>query len=70
MHPDLMIQTAWCQQGVVSHQLSVRGEQQLLALLDAQVPADGRLDEAAVEECVFVWVKHLISISEKFEISE
>jgi len=45
--PDLMIQTAWSQQRIVSHQLSVRGEQQLLAILDAQLPADGRLDEPA-----------------------
>ena len=47
IQPDLVIQTAWCQQGVVSDQLGVRGDQQLLALIHVQVPADGCLDEAS-----------------------
>ena len=42
-----MIQTAGGQQWVVSHQLRVRGEQQLLTFLHAQILADGCLDEAA-----------------------
>lgn len=44
-HPDLMIQTAGCQQGVVFHQLSVSGEQQLLTLLHAQLSADSCMDK-------------------------
>jgi len=55
IHPDLVIQTAWCQQGVVSDQFSVCSGQQFLA--SCFFGCLCRVGLAVVVHSV--WVKHL-----------